>query len=339
VLGEFDERKLPTADQAKLKEMLLELYATDPDAGIHAASEWVLRRWNADVQLKELTHALATGQPDGKRKWYVNKQGQTLAIIAGPTEFLMGSPSSEEGRSPHIETQRHERIDRSFAIMTHEVTIDQFSKAMGIEEQCNDAQGIQLFRAISNDDAAVSNMSWYLAAAYCNWLSKQEGIPEDEWCYLPNDDMRYSEGMKYASGYLDRRGYRLPTTKEWEYACRAGAFTARYFGETEELLGEYAWYAKNSPSGQESEVGHLKPNDMGLFDMLGNMREWCSDASVTVPIDKYFRQAGYPGQFRIMRGGSFNDHPTGLRSAAEDPVIPASYVTHGFGMRAARTHP
>lgn len=68
--------------------------------------------------------------------------------------------------------------------------------------------------------------------------------------------------------YLKRTGYRLPTEAEWEYACRAGSSTARHFGETELLLGQYAWYQRNSGDKRMLAVGSLKPNDAGLFDML-----------------------------------------------------------------------
>ena len=89
-------------------------------------------------------------------------------------------------------------------------------------------------------------MSWYDAAAYCNWLSEQEGIPKLQWCYEPNKDGNYAEGMKMASDYLKRLGYRLPSEAEWEYACRADADTGFSFGESVELVGKYAWFVVNS---------------------------------------------------------------------------------------------
>src|SRR5207245_1595842 len=109
-----------------------------------------------------------------------------------------------------------------------------------------------------------------------NWLSKQEGLPETEWCYEPNPDGKYAEGMKLTADYLRRTGYRLPTEAEWEYACRAGAVTSRYYGQTEELLGKYAWFFGNSQELTWS-VGSLKPNDLGLFDMHGNVYCWCQE--------------------------------------------------------------
>ena len=112
--------------------------------------------------------------------------------------------------------------------------------------------------------------------AYCNWLSEQEGIPKDQWCYEPNDKGEYAEGMKIPADFLQRTGYRLPTEAEWEYACRAGTTSAFGFGEPEELLDRYAWYISNSKN-RMWPVGLLKPNGLGLFDMHGNAWEWCHD--------------------------------------------------------------
>src|SRR5438094_7675754 len=93
-------------------------------------------------------------------------------------------------------------------------------------------------------------------------------------CYPPIDQIK--KGMTLPADYLQRSGYRLPTEAEWEYACRAGAVTSRYYGESEELLGKYAWYGSNS-AGHTWPVGMLKPNDLGLFDMHGNVYTWCQE--------------------------------------------------------------
>ena len=106
-------------------------------------------------------------------------------------------------------------------------------------------------------------------------------MPKDQWCYLPNEAGAYDEGMTIPADVLQRTGYRLPTEAEWEYACRAGAVTSRYYGHSIDLLGAYAWYQANSKE-HAWPCGSLLPNDLGLFDMLGNVYEWCQD-SVKLP--------------------------------------------------------
>ncbi len=172
-LGGFNHQQLPPAKRDQLAAGLLATLADAPDAGTHAAAEWVLRRWGKHEQITEQTRALATGKPEGDRRWYINKQGQTLALVPGPSEFLMGSPIDEPGREGgplnRMELLHRKRIGRSFALMTHEVTVDQFLKFK---------PDMVLAKEYAREgDAPMTRVTWYLAAEYCNWLSEQERHP------------------------------------------------------------------------------------------------------------------------------------------------------------------
>jgi formylglycine-generating enzyme required for sulfatase activity len=185
------------------------------------------------------------------------------------------------------------------------------------------------------DDGPVLGVSWLAAAAYCNWLSQQEGLPEAEWCY-PKDPGKILPGMVMEEGYLKRKGYRLPTEAEWEYACRAGTVTSRPYGGGDNLLDHYGWYARS----RAARVGSLKPNDLGMFDMLGNAWEWCHDARASYPSGPA-EDREQPGpvtaaQERVLRGGGFFSAAPDLRSAHRigvHPQVPSSLA----GFRVART--
>ena len=114
-------------------------------------------------------------------------------------------------------------------------------------------------------------LTWYDAARYCNWLSARERIPEDQWCY----PKLVGPGMTLPANALERTGYRLPTEAEWEYACRSGTTTLWPHGLSEPRLINYAWILRDS--GRVMHPSGLKrPNEMGLFDVLGNASEWCT---------------------------------------------------------------
>ena len=286
---------------------MLQLYRDDPDPGIHGAAEWLLRQWQASDELKEIDKGLATGKVEGKRQWYVNRQGQTMVVVPKPGEFWMG-----EGKERH-----RQQIGRSFAIASKEVTVDQFLRFRKDHEYVKEYA--------PTGDCPVNMVSWYDAAAYCNWLSEQEGIPKEQWCYVPNEEGKYAEGMKMAPNYLQRTGYRLPTEAEWEYACRAGAETGYSFGESEDLLGKYAWFDANSLS-RSHPVGSLKPNDLGLFDMHGNAWEWCQDAYEAVGAGGGKTTEDIrDNNKRVFRGGSFDHHAANERSAYRGWSLPAAH--------------
>ncbi len=316
-LGEFSQERLPAVEQAAVVPRLLELYRDDPDPGIHGATGWLLRQWQQQGQVAEIDRKLATGKAEGQRRWYVNRQGQTLVVVP-PGEF------ETEGDKP-----QKVRVERSFALAVREVTVAEFRRFR------KDHPYSKQFAP--TEDCPVNMVAWYDAAAYCNWLSKEEGIAEEQWCYVPNAQGAYAAGMKVKAKALSLSGYRLPTEAEWEHACRAGSVTAWSMGDGEDLLAKYAWYNANSPS-RSRPVGLLRPNELGLFDLHGNVWEWCQNRlEVFGDIqDLQIEDKVDISSSRMVRGGSFIYLPMDVRSANRIWNVP-SLRSYNVGFRPART--
>jgi formylglycine-generating enzyme required for sulfatase activity len=359
VLGEFDKDRLPPAEREALVPRLLGLYRDDPDSGMHGAVGWLLRQWGQEAKVREIDQGLATGKVEGGRQWYVNGQGQTLVLVP-PGEFDMG-----EGP-----VRLRVRIERPFALAAREVTVAEFLRFR---------KDHRYFKEDARTaDCPVSMVTWYEAAAYCNWLSEREGIREDQWCYEPSQEparfgastvgllgsplgqgpflaavallpgraKEYSSGMKIKANYLNLTGYRLPTEEEWEYACQAGSVTSWSLGEAEDLLGKYAWYFINA-SYRLHPAGLLRPNDLGLFDLHGNAWEWCQDRYVSLRQKEVEKGRASKEDLedivdnkssRVLHGGSIYYNAEGVRSAQRNITVPANSGDVN-GFRPARTFP
>jgi formylglycine-generating enzyme required for sulfatase activity len=251
----------------------------------------------------------------------------------------MGSPTDEVGYSDD-ERQHRRRIPRSFAVATRPVTVTEFKKFRP------DFPYLRLHRP--DPSAPINSVSWYDAAAYCRWLSEQEGIPEGEMCYPPVADIEKcrdsGKPLKLPEDYLSRTAYRLPTEAEWEYACRAGSVTPWAHGFAEGLLDQYAWYQLNAGS-RTHPAGVLKPNDLGLFDMHGNAWQWCQNPykdlkdifKGNTDSDEENSDSIKKDEYYVVRGGSCLLLSLRVRSASRLRLAAAEH-NPTVGFRPARTY-
>ncbi|GBF53098.1 serine/threonine kinase [Microcystis sp. 0824] len=209
----------------------------------------------------------------------------TLEMVNLPAgEFLMGSPDSDSDAF-NYEKPSHQVKVNSFAIGKYPVTQAQYQAVMGTNPS----------RFKNNPQNPVENVSWNDAQAFCQKLSQITG-----------------------------KTYRLPTEAEWEYACRAGTTTRYYFGDDANQLGNYAWYDGNSGffRGKTHPVGQKNPNAWGLYDMSGNVWEWCEDDwhdnYIGAPKDGsawLINNDNRSQHFKCLRGGSWCFNPAYCRSA------------------------
>jgi formylglycine-generating enzyme required for sulfatase activity len=255
-----------------------------------------------------------------KPGWYVNGQGQTFAVIPAPGTFEIGSRPDQKGKAGQFENLRRVQINYPFAVAMKLVTVADFKKARPNFER-------RLKEFSPGPDTPINAVSWFEAAGYCNWLSEQEKIPKEQWCYEPNAKGDYAEGMRIKPNYLALSGYRLPLEAEWEYACRAGTVTAWPHGSDGAFVVYYAWDNVNAMNTMHP-VGALKPNGLGLFDINGNAWQWCQDS---VFADGPGNQTKYR-----LRGGSFLNGPGSVQSEARFLYEPGLHVNNN-GFRVART--
>ncbi len=216
--------------------------------------------------------------------------GMALAPIAAGS-FVMGSPDTEPERYEDEGPQHRVTLSYDFWIGICPVTQRQYEAVTGENPS-----------AIRGPNRPVENVSWDDAVAYCERLTER--------------------GVKTSHRY-GRYAFRLPTEAEWEYACRAGTMTRWSCGDDEDTLGRVAWYAGNSRE-TTHPVGAKEPNNWGLYDMHGNVWEWCLDAAtlrgVSVETDTYVDGVVDPvctdGVIRVYRGGSWRNAGDFCRSAA-----------------------
>jgi formylglycine-generating enzyme required for sulfatase activity len=252
-------------------------------------------------------------------------------------KFTMGSPGSEAKRNDD-EGPQHEVQIPPLWFGKHEVTWDEYDLfAFSMDLKKKQREGVDLSKQPETEkrsDAVTRPTPPYADETFGLGRKGQPVI-----CITHHSAMEYCRWLSAKTG----KAYRLPTEAEWEYACRAGVKTAYSFGDDPEKLKDYAWYVENCERPQP--VGKKKPNAWGLFDMHGNVAEWCLDHYEADAYAK--RPAGAVGPVvlpsareypYVARGGSWDDDPEGLRSAVrrasnkewsvQDPQRPQSIWWH-----------
>jgi serine/threonine protein kinase/formylglycine-generating enzyme required for sulfatase activity len=339
-LGEYGEAVYTPTDREALIARFVDLYLNDPSGGVHGAIEWALKQWSFGAGVSLASESLPNFEDRGDRQWYVTSQGQTMVVIDRPGVFLMGSPTDEGGRSEQ-ETQHHRDIPRSYAIASKVMTVAEFREFE--KEHEHDPQ------TSPTDSHPTNQVTWYLAARYCRWLSEEEGIAEDQMCFKPLEllDRLAKEPIEGESplypDYLHRTGYRLATEAEWEFACRAGTTTVRHYGYDPTLLLGYAWYFASGKRSL-SPPGLLRPNQFGLFDMLGGSYEWTLgvpehydiEPGAQVTVDRESVKDASDTAGRMLRGATYFRQHDSLRSAFRQSAG-SRQIHEAISFRVART--
>ncbi|HPZ10541.1 MAG TPA: SUMF1/EgtB/PvdO family nonheme iron enzyme [Candidatus Eremiobacteraeota bacterium] len=306
----YERTLLHVIKNVKLAELLiskgLDLNARDFDGNtpLHSAGKEDRKNiaelfvyYGADVNIKNCYGQLPPYRPS-KEDYKRQTLFPEMVLIKGGTFKMANPPGSDKS----IKTVS------SFYIGKYEVTIKEF--------RCYDPDYRLWHQEPHWDNFPAGAISWYDAVDYCNCLSLQAGL---EPCYIIQEDK--------VEINITRNGYRLPTEAEWEYACRAGSTTKYYWGN--DVDGKYLWYSGNS-NFETHPVGQKKPNKFGLYDMSGNVYEWCNDLY-------YSDYPAEPGSYRVCRGGDYLNGADSSTSFFRLSVTP--YETFdGLGLRIVRNY-
>jgi formylglycine-generating enzyme required for sulfatase activity len=243
-----------------------------------------------------------------------------MVAVSGGT-FRMGNPGNPSRRDSStldLEWPRHEVTLRDFYIGKYEVTQGQYLEVTGMKPSSH-------FKNPDDDSAdgwmklPVESISWYDAVIFCNMLSVKEklkpvyslngSVNPDDWGEPPS---RRSLEWETMTMDVKANGYRLPTEAEWEYAARGGAASKGYQYAGSDVAAQVAWYTLPYSRAVVTihEVGKKQPNEIGLYDMSGNVMEWCWDWLDTYPADPQDNPIGpSKGLYRVIRGGGWSIRP------------------------------
>ncbi len=227
--------------------------------------------------------------------------------------FIMGSPDDSDDMAYDIEKPAHQVHLSAFRCMVTSVTRAQWAKEMGV--------GHKWYPEGPDDDWPANNITWFDAVHFCNALSKKSSL---ESCYRIDGD---------TVDWVSSEGYRLPTEAEWEYACRAGSQGRYCYGYDPAELGDYAWFEDNS-NDKPHPVSQKRANAWGLYDMHGNVWEWCWDWYSPYPSQIQENPRGpsdanapiapkQHGKARLLRGGSASNYDEQLRCAHRFMRLPS----------------
>jgi formylglycine-generating enzyme required for sulfatase activity len=318
---------LTGAERNAWKPVLTQWYETALDGGTHSAAGWALRQWGVEVPAVS-----ATSQPSQGRQWLVNSLGMTLLKI-NPGVFV------RKDETPGAKEQ-NVQLTRAFFLSDREISVGQFQEFISDAKYPN-AEKPEKWQGVAaqfspTPDHPVQQVAWYDAVLFCNWLSRKEGRTA---CYErtgEKDNVKFGNAEHERDVWrlaADATGYRLPTEAEWEYACRAGTTTEYASGGDEEMLRKYAVFQ----AGHTASCGSKLPNGWGLFDMHGNVWEWCWDG-----YEKYAAKSpavdptgapGVPG--RVIRGGGWSSSADYAR-ASYLSWYSSAYGSSNLGFRVAR---
>jgi formylglycine-generating enzyme required for sulfatase activity len=346
-LGEFNLEQIPQDQRQATTDRFVDWYATHPSSGVHGATGWLLRQWGFDDEVQRIDETPTAGTDEElfQREWFVTAidvpgTGRRISftfVVFPANTYQIGSPNDEVGHQP-AEVIRRVTLTRAFAVTDREVTWAQWNE---IDHATRHLVVQRLSARRLATDSPAERIAWFEAVNYCRWLNQQMGIMEPEQWYAAQ-----SQPSRALLGWVQLpdaeswpvnqagHGFRLPTEAEWEVMCRSGTHTPYSFGNDVSLLGRYGWSLENSQNWSHT-VAQLRPNLRGLFDVHGNVNEWCHDWYSAYRDSRSDPIGPDRGSDRVHRGGGWNIMGVRCRSAGRSGYRPSDRHNY-LGFRLAR---
>jgi len=327
-LGAFNLSDIPLSDRVNTRDLVGVWHASDPHSSIHSACDWLLRRWGSPIPNAADHTKIESSE---WHKYNIANANMTL-IRFEPAIFSMGSPDDEIGRSRN-EAIHLGHIKMPFEICDRPVTRSEFMSFL----HANKKEFDNIDEYSPSPQHPVVAVTWHEAVLYCRWLTEMAGLSESDQCYS-NPDTETNALTGYPTMWTfrpDRFGFRLPTEAEWEFACRGGAGTTYHFGNDSDLLTQYAAFSLNHDQ-STAPVAVFRPNMRGMFDMHGNVFEWCDDLYQAHVADSSVVERIKEGQTRVVRGGGWVFSNRMCRCAFRIHYPPSNRY-YAIGFRVART--
>ncbi len=288
-LGTFnaDDSQINEADRQFVVDTVRSWYQQDPAASVHSTSRWLLERW----QGSEETALIKVETPDDQRAgWKLDSTGLVMVTMRPPDSSI-----------------------QPFEIAATETTCRLMLSVL--PDYFYESEWAP------HPDTAVPSASWFEAVEFCQQLTLRHGLTESDQCYEQTAD---TERFRLKSNFRELRGYRLPLEAEWEYCLLAGAESKFACGNDVHMLDRYEVINSEDPSFPSQQPGTRMPNAFGLFDMNGNLSEWCTNTDIE-------------GR-RPLRGGT---RRSTLQTLLEDPLA-EGHITpeirfRSVGFRVARS--
>jgi hypothetical protein len=277
-----------------LVSTLCGIYRDDPDSGVHASAKWLLRHLGQAAKIAKLDSELI-GRDRPGYQWRITRTGLTFVKIDDP------------------------KRRQSLEVSDTEIPRDLFFKFRP------ELRTADVLKYSPDPDGPIIKVNYVIGAEFCNWLTEQEGLPKDQTAYRNK-----TPGIKLEPVIITKppEGFRLLTEQEFEYVCRGGATTSRFYGDSELLFNHYAWHLASQRL-RVFPAGLLKPNDLGLFDILGNAAEVCQ---FTGKVD--------PQNQSVVCGGSVVDPVSSIHSGSKTGTLSVRDYGPVFlkvGLRVARS--